>query len=541
MAEVTQAGRRRTLTTRWPLRRWLTIATAVLVVVFIGAIAVGSVAIAGLNSARTRLADDVDPGVNQTLLYTRALLDQETGVRGYALTGDRNSLDPYVSGQQAQKAMAAQLMALIGNEPGIAESLRRCNDLVAQWRTEYAEPTIARINLSGLSHGQGGAVDAGQTQFTSVRNASDQLQVAALKARDDARDELAGAATLLIVVCVVIGAVLLALFVLLMFATRAAVAGPLAELAAGVRKVADGDFDRTVQVVGPLELVQLADDVDWMRSMILAEVANQRSINAQLDEASEDLRRSNAELEQFAYVASHDLQEPLRKVASFCQLLERRYGGQLDERGEQYIAFAVDGAKRMQVLINDLLAFSRVGRHTHDQLELSSSALIDEAIRNLDQVINETGARVRVFDGPEPPIVLGEQALLTAVFQNLISNAIKFRGDDPPVIRIQVRSAEQEKAWEFSVTDNGIGIAPEYAERVFVLFQRLHGKSQYPGTGIGLAMCRKIVEYHGGRIWIDTEYTGGTRVCFTLPVLQPVTVLDEQETAANSSEAEAST
>jgi signal transduction histidine kinase len=194
----------------------------------------------------------------------------------------------------------------------------------------------------------------------------------------------------------------------------------------------------------------------------------------------------------------------------------------------------------MQVLINDLLAFSRVGRHTHDQVELSSATLIDQAIRNLEQVITETGATVRVFDGPEPPVVLGEQALLTAVFQNLISNAIKFRGDDSPVIRIQLRSAEQDGAWEFAVTDNGIGIAAEYAERVFVLFQRLHGKSQYPGTGIGLAMCRKIVEYHGGRIWIDTEYSGGTRVCFTLPVVQPVTVPDEQETATTS-EAEAAT
>jgi len=348
------------------------------------------------------------------------------------------------------------------------------------------------------------------------------------------------------VVCIAIGAVLLALFVLLMVATRAAVAGPLTRLAGSVREVADGAFDRTVEVTGPRELVQLADDVDWMRSMILAEVAKQKEIVEQLDDASEDLRRSNAELEQFAYVASHDLQEPLRKVASFCQLLERRYGGQLDERGEQYIAFAVDGAKRMQVLINDLLAFSRVGRHTHDQVELATSSLIDQAIRNLEQVITETGATVRVFDGPEPPVVLGEQTLLTAVFQNLISNAIKFRGDASPVIRIQVRPTGQDDLWEFSVTDNGIGIAAEYAERVFVLFQRLHGKSQYPGTGIGLAMCRKIVEYHGGRIWIDTEHTGGTKVCFTLPAVHPNTAKAEHDTAdtaatATPSEAEAST
>jgi signal transduction histidine kinase len=522
MADVTPAVRRRTLSTGWPLRRWIAVATGALILVFVGAIIVGGLAIAGLDTARTRLAD------------------QETGVRGYALTSNRNSLDPYVSGQQSQKTTAARVTALLGGEPGVAAALRRSDELVAQWRTEYAEPTIARINLSGLSPGEGGEVDAGQTQFDSVRTSSDQLQRTALAARDNARNALAGAANLLIGVVVVIAAVLLALFVLLMIATRAAVAGPLAKLAQGVRGVADGDFNRTVKVTGPAELVQLADDVDWMRSMILAEVANQRDINAQLDAASEDLRRSNAELEQFAYVASHDLQEPLRKVASFCQLLERRYGGQLDERGEQYIAFAVDGAKRMQVLINDLLAFSRVGRQTHDQVELSTSALIDQAIRNLEQVITETGATVRVFDGPEPPLVLGEQALLTAVFQNLISNAIKFRGDASPVIRIQVRAAEQQDVWEYSVTDNGIGIAPEYAERVFVLFQRLHGKSQYPGTGIGLAMCKKIVEYHGGRIWLDTEYTSGTRVCFTLPAVAPVTVPDEQDTATTS-EAEAAT
>jgi light-regulated signal transduction histidine kinase (bacteriophytochrome) len=276
-----------------------------------------------------------------------------------------------------------------------------------------------------------------------------------------------------------------------------------------VRLAADGQFQRQVTGTGPWEIVNLGYDVDLMRLHIVDELDN-------LMRMHDDLERSNRELEQFAYVASHDLQEPLRKVASFCQLLERRYQGQLDERADQYIGFAVDGAKRMQVLINDLLAFSRVGRLAREQVVIGCDEILAQAKTNLAAVIEETGAEI-VVTGPLPA-VRGEPALLTAVFQNLLGNAVKFRGDEPP--RVTLSAERDGDFWAFTCADNGIGIEAEYADRIFVIFQRLHPKDAYPGTGIGLAMCRKIVEYHGGRIWLDTDAGKGTTFRFTLPVVE---------------------
>ena len=232
-----------------------------------------------------------------------------------------------------------------------------------------------------------------------------------------------------------------------------------------------------------------------------------------LDRRTRELERSNTELQQFAYIASHDLREPLRKVASFCQLLQRRYQGRLDERGDQYIAFAVDGAKRMQVLIDDLLAFSQVGREAGEPEMVDTGELLSAAISDLRSAIDYSGATISRGSLPK---LRAEASLLTAVFQNLIGNALKFRGDEPPQVRVE--STRDGDEWLFAVTDNGIGIDPQYAEQIFVIFQRLHTRSAYPGTGIGLAMCRKIIEYHGGRIWLDTEAPdGSTRFCFTLP------------------------
>jgi light-regulated signal transduction histidine kinase (bacteriophytochrome) len=271
---------------------------------------------------------------------------------------------------------------------------------------------------------------------------------------------------------------------------------------------------------GARDIVDLGEDIGLMRRRIVHELEALRDVNAQLDEQSLDLRRSNTELEQFAYVASHDLQEPLRKVASFTQLLQRRYGDQLDERADQYIEFAVDGAKRMQQLINDLLAFSRVGRINVEHSVVPLEKVVSDALSNLADTIDACGAVVEIETGgdDELPQVHGEPALLVAVFQNLIGNAIKFRGEAPPVVRVSL--TRRDRAWEFAVADNGIGIEAEYAERIFVIFQRLHGKDAYAGTGIGLALCRKIVDYHGGRIWLDTTVESGTTFRFTLPLLE---------------------
>jgi light-regulated signal transduction histidine kinase (bacteriophytochrome) len=237
--------------------------------------------------------------------------------------------------------------------------------------------------------------------------------------------------------------------------------------------------------------------------------------NERMRAQTEDLMRSNRDLEQFAYAASHDLQEPLRKVISFCELLSTRYRDRLDERGETYIDFAVDGARRMSALISDLLAFSRVGRTTTRQSfrPLPAADLLDHALHNLGPAIEESGARITRDPLPE---VFGEATLLTAVLQNLVGNAVKFRGEEPPQVHVGVR--RESDHWLFRVTDNGIGIDPAYADKIFVIFQRLHSKEAYPGTGIGLSLCRKIIEHHGGRIWLDPEVSAGAGICFTLPV-----------------------
>ena len=331
----------------------------------------------------------------------------------------------------------------------------------------------------------------------------------------DERARLSDAASFLSISFGVIALLLVAALIAITVMLRRTVTLPIGVLARRVRRVAHGEFDTPIRGSGPRDIADLAADIDSMRQRIVAELSALQEAHDQLDDQARDLARSNAELEQFAYVASHDLQEPLRKVASFCQLLEQRYKGQLDERADQYIEFAVDGAKRMQQLINDLLAFSRVGRmgDTPQPVDLDETARL--ALANLDATVVESRARVTI--GPLPT-VSGESSLLTALFQNLIANALKFHGDAPPEVRI---GAEREgEEWLFTCTDNGIGIDPEYAERVFVIFQRLHGKDEYAGTGIGLAMCRKIVEHHGGRIWLDPDAGSGTTFRFTLPALE---------------------
>ncbi|HVW34407.1 MAG TPA: ATP-binding protein, partial [Acidimicrobiia bacterium] len=290
---------------------------------------------------------------------------------------------------------------------------------------------------------------------------------------------------------------------------------PLDSLGNQTRRVTAGEFDRPIEPVGPPEIMAVARDTEGMRRRIRAELAAVEEARELLAAQAEDLARSNADLEQFAYVASHDLQEPLRKVTSFCQLLQRRYQGQLDDRADQYIEFAVDGAKRMQALINDLLAFSRVGRTTDAFTEVNCDDALDRALRNLETAIEDTGATVT---RTPLPTVEGDASLLAALFQNVIGNAIKFRRDETPRIEVSAEAVDGE--WSFRVADNGIGIDDAYADRVFVIFQRLHPKEMYPGTGIGLALCKKIVEFHGGRIWLDTTVPVGTTVCWTLPVVE---------------------
>jgi len=230
------------------------------------------------------------------------------------------------------------------------------------------------------------------------------------------------------------------------------------------------------------------------------------------EETQAALRRSNTELEQLAYVASHDMQEPLRMVASYLQLVAQRYRGQLDADADEFIGYAVDGAKRMQALINDLLAYSRVGTKARPFEPTDCARVLDTALANLRIALKESGAQVS--HGPLP-VVMGDAMQLTQVFQNLVGNALKFKRVEP--LQVHVGAEPQDGCWRFSVTDNGIGIASEYHQRIFVLFQRLHGRAEYPGTGIGLAICKKIVERHGGTIEVSSQPGVGSTFSFTIP------------------------
>jgi signal transduction histidine kinase len=230
-------------------------------------------------------------------------------------------------------------------------------------------------------------------------------------------------------------------------------------------------------------------------------------------QAQLELSRSNRDLEQFAYVASHDLQEPLRMVATYTQLLSERYRGKLDENADKYIHYAVDGALRMQKLVQDLLAFSRVGRQGAAPRSTDCNVVLRSALQNLEAAIQESGAVVKA---DQLPVLVVDSAQLTQVFQNLIGNAIKFRGESAP--SIQVRAERKDKEWTFLVADNGIGIAPDQAENVFVIFRRLHTREEYAGNGIGLSICKKIIEHHGGRIWFESQPGHGSTFKFTVPV-----------------------
>ncbi len=251
---------------------------------------------------------------------------------------------------------------------------------------------------------------------------------------------------------------------------------------------------------------------EWHISVI-EDITHDKQAEAALKRTAEELARSNQDLEQFAYVASHDLQEPLRMVAGYLQLLSERYQGKLDAKADKYIAYAVDGAARMSTLIRDLLAYSCVSTRAEEPSPTSSQEALDFALKNLGSAIGESGAAVT----HDPlPVVRADKTQLTQVFQNVLGNALKFRDPGrPPRIHVAVR--QEQGKWLFSVADNGVGFEQQYEEKMFVIFQRLHGRGTYPGTGIGLAICRRIIERHGGRIWARGEPGKGSTFFFTLP------------------------
>ena len=452
-----------------------------------------------------------------------ALLDQETGVRGYAVTADPEDLAPYEQGLERERATAAQIRELSADYPGVEAALVVVERQAEEWRRSVAQPVIETTNTSGTAAAQALLNDDSRQRFEQLRSGVAALQDEIFTAREATVRDVERTGNLLVVLLIVAALVVALAAIALLLSLDRMVLRPLTNLAGQVREVATGDYRHRIANSGPPEFRQLGEDVEAMRQKIAADLAEVREareriewVNTQLQKQAEELTRSNRDLEQFAYVASHDLQEPLRKVASFCQLLQRRYAGRLDERADQYIAFAVDGAQRMQRLINDLLAFSRIGRLTAGFTDVDLNRLMEDVAAQTEPARQYADAELT---WGALPVIRGEEPLLTNLLVNLVSNSVKFRRPDvPPKVHVSARLVGAE--WEITCQDNGIGIEPEFADKIFVIFQRLHAKDAYPGTGIGLAIVKKIVEYHGGRVWVDTDVPEGTAIRFTLPALE---------------------
>ncbi len=310
--------------------------------------------------------------------------------------------------------------------------------------------------------------------------------------------------------------IIFALCAVLVFFMARSISEPIKRLSNGAEIIGKGSLDHKVGIGTKDEIGKLSRAFDKMTSDLKKITASRDELDNEITErkkAEQALKRSNENLEQFAYVASHDLQEPLRMMASFSELLERRYKNRLDSDADEFIGFIVDGAKRMQKLINDLLAYSRIGRPGTAYQDIDCNNTLAKVISSMINSIEEKGA---VITNDELPVLPGIESEFIQLFQNLIGNAVKFHGNDSP--RVHISAERQPGHWLFSVKDNGIGIESQYKDKIFLIFQRLHARGEYPGTGIGLSICKKIIESRGGRIWVESESGKGSVFYFTIPI-----------------------
>jgi signal transduction histidine kinase len=496
----------------WTLARRLRAALAALSVLLLLA---GSLLLFVLRAADRALADQTRrtfPARVAAGQLLTALVNQETGLRGYALTRDRRFLEPYRQGLVDEQSARAQLDRYVRPSDPARLALLTVDASVLAWRDQYASLRTTQA----VDPRTDATIEFGRELFERVRQTYAALDAKLAKQVQTAQEKADRDRQLVLLVLTIMAVAVAASVVALQRALRSAVLRPMRNLAEQVAVVSRGEHTTPIRPDGPPDLREMGAGVETMRVELVHALAEVEEQQRGLERRAAELARSNADLEQFAYVASHDLQEPLRKVASFCQLLEQRYGGQLDERGEQYIAFAVDGAKRMQRLINDLLTFSRVGRTSEGFLPVDVGGVIRRAWRELEARVTDTGGRLDV-DIDEPLLVLGDAELLRMLMTNLFGNALKYHRDDvAPHVRVE--AAVDGGMVCVSVSDNGIGIPSEYAEKVFVIFQRLHGRDEYEGTGIGLALAKKVVEFHGGTIGLQPSALGGASVSFTLPL-----------------------
>jgi signal transduction histidine kinase len=501
----------------WTLRRRIGQAFAALGAVLAVLVTVVVVSTVDFVRAGNAVVYRWQPAVASTQRLLTDFVDQETGLRGYALNRDASFLEPYNRYRAAQRTDTARLRALIGGDAALTRRLDALLRTAAQWQERIAQPAVVGIAAGTTAGVQLVEGTQAKSRFDAVRARAATLSTDVERRAAKARHERIVAGIVFVVAVSLTALMLIAAAVALWRGLHRWVLSPIDRLGRQTRDIANGDTYKQILADGPMELAGLGRDVEAMRLQIANQLARAEEIQEELRVRSDELARSNDDLQQFAYVASHDLSEPLRKVANFCQLLERQYGEQLDDKAKQYIAFAVDGAKRMQVLITDLLALSRVGRTTDEFAPIDLDRALTSAMSNLADRIASADATVERLTAL--PTVDGDQSLLTSLLENLVGNAVKYHREDvPPVVQISAELDTEARMWTFTVTDNGIGIDPQFAERIFAVFQRLHLRDRYGGTGIGLALCRKIVEFHGGRIWLDpVESTAGSTFRFTLP------------------------
>lgn len=496
---------------RWSLATRL---RAAVLVLFLLLAAAGTALVLALHQADDALSAQTERAFPARLAASQlltALVDQETGLRGYSLTGDPAFLEPYRRGLVAEQASRGRLEQLVLTQGSARLSLLTLDAAITAWRDRYATLRMGPVQDPGTD----ATIQVGRQLFERVRTTSaeldGELNREIVDAQADADEERRLVEVVLALMAVAVtGSVLAA-----QRGLRSAVLRPLGELADQVAVVSGGEHTTAISPAGPPDIQEMGTGVEAMRLELVRALGEVERQQRGLELRAAELARSNADLEQFAYVASHDLQEPLRKISSFCQLLETRYAGHFDERGEQYLAFVIDGAKRMQQLISDLLMFSRVGRTSDGFVSVDLSRTIERAWRGLDARVEESGGTLEV--DATVTRVLGDPTLLSMLISNLLGNALKFRRPEEAP-RILLSTSVEGGRLRVAVADNGIGILPEYAEKVFVIFQRLHRREDYEGTGIGLALAKKIVEHHGGMIGLEPSPLGGACVYFTLPL-----------------------
>lgn len=442
--------------------------------------------LSSMNSTKDRMWVNHTHVVLETLESLEiAVLDAETFQRAFLLTGDNSYLTDYQSALDGLRRKVQDLRELTADNPHQQEAVNSLDALIDAKVANLGSHVRARVEEgleSGIAAVEGGSGSRLTKQVRTAVSRMKQEEERLLAIRTGELEVSSRNTRFMIVAGETLGLVFL--------------------FAAGL--VIHQEMRKRAQSEA---------EVRTLNAGLEQRVAER---TAELAERAKELERSNRELQQFAYVASHDLQEPLRTISSFTQLLAKRYRERLDDKAREFIDFAVDGCKRMQAQINDLLAFSRVGTQGKPLLTVDSDAALDRVLRSMKVGIEE--AKAMITRDPLPS-VLADETQLCQLFQNLIANAIKFRGSESP--RIHVSAQKDPGGWTFSVRDNGIGIASEHSERIFVIFQRLHTKAEYPGTGIGLAICKKIAERHGGRIWFEPSPGGGTTFCFTIHAAQP--------------------